>query len=212
MRIAHMRDAEPRRCADRSEIRRPRTSRGDHGPEAHRAGGTGRGRSGDSPRVSDGRAAERSVRRSDHYRRSRPGNRCAPECRSVTRVRCAPQGVLAHSGALQHSGSRAPELPIYARRPSPANSRRRLRTFGTADCRRSWTRRGGVSPADIWTPGVLPTMGRWRERKNELPDLQPSDERTALVQRLDHYRAIATAHSSTLTGRWPRRACCPRRI
>jgi len=27
----------------------------------------------------------------------------------------------------------------------------------------------------------------------ELPDLQPADERTALVQRLDHYRAIAIA-------------------
>jgi hypothetical protein len=25
------------------------------------------------------------------------------------------------------------------------------------------------------------------------PDLQPGDERTALVQRLDHYRAIAAA-------------------
>jgi hypothetical protein len=27
----------------------------------------------------------------------------------------------------------------------------------------------------------------------DLPDLQPADERTALVQRLDHYRAIAAA-------------------
>ncbi len=27
----------------------------------------------------------------------------------------------------------------------------------------------------------------------QLPDLQPEDERTALVQRLDHYRAIASA-------------------
>ena len=32
----------------------------------------------------------------------------------------------------------------------------------------------------------------------EYPDLQPTDERSALVQRLDHYRAVATAAVSDL--------------
>ena len=36
-------------------------------------------------------------------------------------------------------------------------------------------------------------MGRVARAEKEHPDLQPDDERTALVQRLDQYRAIATA-------------------
>jgi len=36
-------------------------------------------------------------------------------------------------------------------------------------------------------------MGRVAPAETEHPDLQPEDERTALVQRLDQYRAIATA-------------------
>ena len=46
----------------------------------------------------------------------------------------------------------------------------------------------------------------------EHPDLQPEDERTALVQRLDQYRAIERQpHRPRVEGRLDA-TCCPRRI
>ena len=44
------------------------------------------------------------------------------------------------------------------------------------------------------------------------PDLQPGNERTALVQRLDQYRAIAAAALVDLEWEEASTACCQRRI